>query len=335
MTSSRRHPDATGADAAAPGGDSPRAARSSPPPRAADPADLLRPRARSERLVRIFLLACALVSIVTTLGIVGVLVRESAGFFAEVSLADFFGDGQWTPLFDDKHFGIAPLLAGTLLTTVIAVLVALPFGLLAAIYVAEFAPERVRRVLKPALEVLAGIPTVVYGYFALLYVTPALQHVVPKLAGFNALGPGIVMGVMILPVIASLSEDAIYAVPASLREASYALGAGRLRTVFRVVVPSAFSGIAASVILGVSRAIGETMIVAIAAGQQPRWTLDPRVPIETMTAYIVQISLGDTPTGTLEYRTIFAVGLCLFLVTLLLNAVAHRLRRRMLQGGWT
>jgi len=341
MTSPDRQPSDPGADATADGeraGRVPgpaRASGSSGPPPSPDPSDLLRPRARSERFVRIFLLVCALVSIVTTVGIVVVLVRESAGFFAEVSLADFFGDGQWTPLFDDKHFGIWPLLAGTLLTTLIAVLVALPFGLLAAIYLAEFAPERARRVLKPALEVLAGIPTVVYGYFALLYVTPALQRVVPGLAGFNALGPGIVMGVMILPVIASLSEDAIYAVPASLREASYALGAGRLRTVFRVVIPSAFSGIGASVILGVSRAIGETMIVAIAAGQQPRLTLDPRVPIETMTAYIVQISLGDTPTGTLEYRTIFAVGLCLFLVTLLLNLVAHRLRRRMLKGGLT
>ena len=333
MTSPERHPDAAGADPAAPGERLPRAP--SGPPAAAADDDLLRPRARSEQVVRVVLLLCALVSVVTTVGIVVVLVRESAGFFAEVSLAEFFGDSQWTPLFEDKHFGIWPLLVGTLLTTLIAVLVALPFGLLAAVYLAEFAPERLRRVLKPALEVLAGIPTVVYGYFALIYVTPALQHVVPGLAGFNALGPGIVMGVMILPIIASLSEDAIYAVPASLREASYALGAGRLRTVFRVVIPSAFSGIGASVILGVSRAIGETMIVAIAAGQQPRLTFDPRVPIETMTAYIVQISLGDTPTGTVEYRTIFAVGLCLFVMTLLLNIAAHRLRKRMLKGGLT
>ncbi len=332
MTSPERHADATGADPPAPGE---RSSRASSGPTAAAADDLLRPRARSEQLVRVFLFACALVSVVTTVGIVVVLVRESAGFFAEVSLADFFGDSEWTPLFDDKHFGIWPLLVATLLTTLIAVLVALPFGLLAAIYLAEFAPERLRRVLKPALEVLAGIPTVVYGYFALIYVTPALQHVIPGLAGFNALGPGIVMGIMILPIIASLSEDAIYAVPASLREASYALGAGRLRTVFRVVLPSAFSGIGASVILGVSRAIGETMIVAIAAGQQPRLTLDPRVPIETMTAYIVQISLGDTPTGTVEYRTIFAVGLCLFVMTLLLNIAAHRLRKRMLKGGLT
>ncbi|MBI5501291.1 MAG: phosphate ABC transporter permease subunit PstC [Deltaproteobacteria bacterium] len=274
-----------------------------------------------------------MVSVFTTLGIVVVLVKESAGFFSEVSLGQFLGDTQWTPLFTDQHFGIWPLLAGTLLTTAIAVAVALPLGLLAAIYLAEFAPERARKILKPTLEVLAGIPTVVYGYFALVYITPLLQRFVPGLAGFNALGPGIVMGVMILPVIASLSEDAIYAVPASLREAAYALGAGRLRTVFRVVLPSAFSGIGAAVILGISRAIGETMIVAIAAGQQARLTADPRSPIETMTAYIVQISLGDTPTGTLEYRTIFAVGLALFLLTLGLNAVAFRLRRRVLKGG--
>ena len=302
-------------------------------PRTNDAFSLRGPRALSERVVGAVLFVCGIVSILTTIGIVVVLVKESAGFFAEVSLGDFLGDTEWTPLFTEKHFGIWPLLAGTMLTPAIAVLVALPLGLLAATYLAEFAPERARRILKPTLEVLAGIPTVVYGYFALIYVTPLLQTFIPNLAGFNALGPGIVMGVMILPVIASLSEDAIYAVPASLREASFALGAGKLRTVFRVVLPSAFSGIGAAVILGISRAIGETMIVAIAAGQQPRFTADPRSPIETMTAYIVQISLGDTPTGTLEYRTIFAVGLALFLLTLALNAVAFRLRRRILKGG--
>ncbi len=292
-------------------------------------------RGLRERLITLFLAMCAFVSVVTTAGIVVILVKESWGFFSEVSLADFFGDTQWTPLFADKHFGIWPLLAGTLLTTVIAVAVAVPLGLLAAIYLAELASERVRRTLKPVLELLAGIPTVVYGYFALTFVTPVLQHVVPGLAGFNALGPGIVMGVMILPIVASLSEDAIYAVPASLREGAYALGAGRLATIFRVVLPSAFSGIAASVILGLSRAIGETMIVAIAAGQQPRLTLDPRVPVETMTAYIVQVSLGDTPTGTLEYQTLFAVGLALFVMTLVLNIVSHRLRQRISKGGAT
>ncbi|MBI2898522.1 MAG: phosphate ABC transporter permease subunit PstC [Deltaproteobacteria bacterium] len=290
-------------------------------------------RAPSERLVAVLLLGCGMVSVVTTAGIVMVLLTEAFGFFREVSLADFFGDREWTPLFADKHFGIWPLFAGTLLTTLIAVLVAVPLGLLAATYLGELATDRMRRVLKPVLEVLAGVPTVVYGYFALTFVTPLLQHVVPGLAGFNALGPGIVMGIMILPIVASLSEDAIFAVPASLREGAYALGGTRLGTIFRVVLPSAFSGIAASVILGLSRAIGETMIVAIAAGLEPRLTLDPRVPIETMTAYIVQVSLGDTPAGTLEHRTIFAVGLSLFFMTLVLNVVSHRLRRRVLKGG--
>jgi len=297
--------------------------------------ELERPRALRERLITAFFALCALVSVVTTLGIVVILVTESWGFFAKVGLGSFFGDRQWTPLFDDKHYGIWPLLSGTLLTTVIAVVVAVPFGLLAAIYLAELAGERQRRALKPILEVLAGIPTVVYGYFALTFVTPVLQKVVPGLAGFNALAPGIVMGVMILPIVASLSEDAIYSVPANLKEGAYALGAGKLSTIFRVVLPSAFSGIGAAVILGLSRAIGETMIVAIAAGQQPRFTLDPRVPVETMTAYIVQVSLGDTPHGTLEYQTIFAVGLALFVMTLFLNAISHRLRQRILKGGQT
>jgi phosphate transport system permease protein len=291
------------------------------------------PRALSERIVAAVLFACGLVGTVTTAGIVFVLLSEALGFFREVSLAQFLGDTQWTPLFADKHFGIWPLFTGTLLTTVIAVAVAVPLGLLAAIYLSELATDRTRRLLKPVLEVLAGVPTVVYGYFALMFITPALQKVIPGLAGFNALGSGIVMGVMILPIVASLSEDAIFAVPASLREGAYALGGSKLGTVFRVVVPSAFSGIAASVILGLSRAIGETMIVAIAAGQQPRLTLDPRVPVETMTAYIVQVSLGDTPAGTLEHRTIFAVGLSLFVMTLALNLVTHRLRRRVLKGG--
>jgi phosphate transport system permease protein len=244
-----------------------------------------------------------------------------------------FGDTQWTPLFADRHFGIWPLVCGTLLTTVIAMVVAAPLGLLAAVYLSEYAADDARKVLKPLLELLAGVPTVVYGYFALTFATPMLMKVVPGLSGFNALGPGVVMGLMIVPIVASLSEDAIFAVPASLREGAYALGAGKVQTTFRVVVPAAFSGIAAAMILGVSRAIGETMIVAIAAGQQPRLTLDPRVPVETMTAYIVQVSLGDTPTGTLEYRTIFTVGLGLFLMTLCLNLVSQRLRRRILKGG--
>jgi phosphate transport system permease protein len=294
--------------------------------------ELSGPRPASERIVAWLFLFCGLISVGTTVGIVAVLLYESAGFFAAVPLTRFFGDTQWTPLFADKHFGIWPLLAGTFLTTVIALLVAIPFGLLAAIFLSEFTRDNVRRILKPMLEILAGVPTVVYGYFALTFVTPLLQKIVPGLAGFNALSPGIVMGIMIIPIVASLSEDAIYAVPASLREGAWALGGGKLQTIFRVVLPAAYSGIAASVILGVSRAVGETMIVAIAAGQQPRLTLDPRVPIETMTAFIVSVSLGDTPTGTLEYQTIFAVGLMLFLMTLVLNLVSYRLRRRILKG---
>jgi phosphate transport system permease protein len=282
-----------------------------------------------ERLVELALLACGLVSILTTAGIIAVLAFETCAFFAEVPLSAFVADTQWTPLFADEHFGIWPLVAGTFLTSAVAIAVALPFGLLAAIYLAELSPERVRRVLKPALEVIAGVPTIVFGYFALVLVTPVLQTFVPSLAGFNSLSAGLVMGIMIVPLISSMSEDALYAVPRSLREASYALGARRLPTIFRVVLPSALSVIGASLVLAISRAVGETMIVAIAAGQQPRLTLDPRVPIETMTAYIVQISMGDTPAGTREYRTIFAVGTALFLLTFVMNLISHRLRRRL------
>ena len=281
-----------------------------------------------ERLVEAGLLACGVISVLTTIGIISSLAFETIAFFGEVSIAQFLGDTQWTPLFADKHFGIWPLVAGTVLTSTIAIGVALPLGLMAAIYLSEFAQDRVRRVLKPALEILAGIPTIVYGYFALIFVTPILQKIIPGLAGFNSLGPGIVMGIMIIPMISSLGEDALYAVPSTLRESAYALGAGRLPTIFRVVLPSAVSGIGASVILAISRAIGETMIVAIAAGQQPRLTADPRVPVQTMTAYIVQVSMGDTPTGTLEYRTIFVVGAALFVMTFCMNVASIRLRRR-------
>ena len=290
-------------------------------------------RPTSERVAAGTLLACATVSVLTTAAIVVVLFKESFGFFRAVPLTKFFGDTQWTPLFADKHFGVWPLVTGTLLTTAIAVAVALPLGLMAAVYLSELAPPRARRALKPALEILAGVPTVVFGYFALSFVTPALQRIIPGVAGFNALSAGVVMGIMIFPIIASLCEDALFAVPTSLREAGLALGATQVETVVRVVVPSAFSGITAAVILAVSRAIGETMIVAIAAGQQPRMTLDPRGPVETMTAYIVQVSLGDTPAGTLEYQTIFAVALALFGMTLVLNLISLRLRRRVLRGG--
>jgi phosphate transport system permease protein len=234
----------------------------------------------------------------------------------------------WTPLFANPRFGVLPLVGGTVLVSLIAMAVALPMGLVSAIYLSEYAPDSLRRVVKPVLEILAGVPTVVYGYFALMFVTPLLQGIWPTLAGFNALSPGIVMGIMILPLVSSLSEDAMRAVPRGLREGAYALGATRMQTAWQIVVPAAFSGITAAFILAVSRAIGETMIVAIAAGQQPRLTLNPFVPVETMTAYIVQVSLGDTPQGTLEYRTIFAVGMLLFLMTFVLNLASTWLRER-------
>ncbi|MFN3467661.1 MAG: phosphate ABC transporter permease subunit PstC [Candidatus Brocadiales bacterium] len=281
-----------------------------------------------ERLIHIALFLCGILSIFTTLGIIFILIFETVGFFREVSGFKFFFDTQWTPLFAEKHFGIWPLVCGTFLTSIIAMLVAMPIGILSAVYLSEYAPDRVRRTLKPALEILAGIPTVVYGYFALLFITPLLQKLIPTMSGFNALSPGVVMGIMILPIVSSLSEDAMYAVPHSLREGAYALGARKLHVSFLVVVPAAFSGITAAFLLGVSRAIGETMIVAIAAGQQPRFTLNPLVPIETMTAYIVQVSLGDTPHGTLEYHTIFVVGMMLFVSTFALNIISHWLRRR-------
>jgi phosphate transport system permease protein len=283
---------------------------------------------RFEFVVEWALFLCALVSVGTTIGIIGVLTAETIGFLEEVPIAEFVFGTEWTPLFAMPHFGVLPLVAGTLLVSTIAMLVALPMGLLSAIYLSEYASSGLRRVVKPVLELLAGIPTVVYGYFALLFVTPLLRQFIPSLSGFNALGPGIVMGIMILPLVSSLAEDAMRGVPRGLREGSYALGATRMQTSLRVVVPAAFSGITAAFILAISRAIGETMIVAIAAGQQPRLTMDPTVPVETMTAYIVQISLGDTPQGTLEYRTIFAVGMLLFIGTFGLNIVSTWLRER-------
>jgi len=284
-----------------------------------------------ERLIQGLLALCSAVSIFTTAGIIGVLLVETVAFFGQVSLWDFLTDSQWTPLFAEKHFGIMVLASATFLTSAIALLVALPVGLLAAIFLSEIASERWRRTLKPVLEVLAGVPTVVYGYFALLFVTPLLRALFPSISGLNGLSAGLVMGIMILPLVASLSEDALYSVPQSLRDGAYALGASRVQCATRVVVPAALSGIAASFILAVSRAIGETMVVAIAAGQSPRLTLNPLVPIETMTAFIVQVSLGDTPAGTLEFQTIFAVGTALFFMTLVLNLVSHTLVRRFRQ----
>jgi phosphate transport system permease protein len=282
----------------------------------------------AEFLIEGTLFLCAVGSILVTLGIILVLVFETAAFLRDVPVVEFLFGTVWTPLFYDKHFGVLPLVLGTLLASSIAMLVAVPAGLLTAIYLSEYAPAALRRIVRPVLELLAGVPTVVYGYFALQFVTPLLQTIVPGLAGFNALSPGIVMGIMILPLVSSLSEDALRSVPNGLREGAYALGATRMQAALRVVVPAALSGISAAIVLAVSRAIGETMIVAIAAGQQPRLTMDPRVPIETMTAYIVQVSLGDTPAGTLEYRTIFAVGMLLFVSTFVLNLFSNWLRER-------
>lgn len=283
---------------------------------------------RGEHLIEWGLRLAALSSVAITVGIVVVLLVETLQFFREVSVVEFFTGREWTPLFAQKKFGALPLFAGTALTSAIALAVAAPVGLISAIYLSEYARPRVRAVGKPALEILAAIPTVVYGYFALQLVTPWLQSFIPGLAGFNALSPGLVMGIMILPIVSSLSEDALRAVPDSLREGSYALGATRWQMVGSVAVPAALSGIVAAFLLGAARAVGETMIVAIAAGLQPRLTLNPLVPIETVTAYIVQVSLGDTPTGSLEYRTIFAVGMTLFAATFLLNAIGIWLRRR-------
>ena len=281
-----------------------------------------------DELARLVLFACGAVTVLTTFGIVFVLLTESVLFFKEVSLLRFLTEREWTPLFTDKKFGIAPLVCGTLLTSLIALLVATPLGLVIAVYLSEYASPRTRHWIKPLLEFLAGVPTIVYGYFALLFVTPVLQRLIPTLESFNALSAGLVMGFMILPMIASLSEDALYAVPTSLRDGAYALGYTRLQAAWKIVFPSALSGISAAVILGLSRAVGETMIVAIASGMQPTFTFNPLVAVQTLTAYIVQVSLGDTPHGTLEYHTIYVVGLTLFLITLVLNSVALWLRQR-------
>jgi phosphate transport system permease protein len=285
-------------------------------------------RSPKERAIEYALGFCALISVFTTLGILGVLLWESVGFFAEVSFAEFFTDTQWTPQFVDQNFGIWPLLSGTLLVTVIAAIVALPVGLASAVYIAEYAPGAVRKWLKPGLELLAGVPTVVYGYFALTFVTPLLQTFIPELSVYNALSAGLVVGIMIIPMVASLSEDALRAVPRSLADGAYALGATKVEVVTRVMVPGAVSGIIASFILAVSRAIGETMIVTLAAGATPRLTLNPVDSIQTMTAFIVQVSLGDTPQGTVVYKSIFAVGLVLFLITFAMNLAANAVIRK-------
>lgn len=285
-------------------------------------------RRLGEGAIHGILLLCGLISLGTTVGIIFILSTETVNFFREVSVTEFFTDTRWTPLFVPQHFGVLPLLAGTLLVTAGACLIALPVGLATAIFLSEYAPDRIRRLLKPFLELLAGIPTVVYGYFALTFITPILRFFYPGADVFNAASASIVMGIMIIPMVSSLSEDAMVAVPRSLREASYALGATRFETAVRVVVPAALSGIVASFILAVSRAIGETMIVTLAAGATPNLTGNPFEGIQTMTAYIVQVSLGDTPQGSIEYRTIFAVAMTLFLMTFAMTLLANFVVRR-------
>ena len=279
-------------------------------------------------IIKVICGAFAAISIFTTLGIVGTLIFEAIAFLQEIPLSQFLTDTRWTPLFASKQFGIFVLISATIMISVISILVALPLGLLAAICLSEYASPRVRRILKPILEILAGVPTVVYGYLALLTVTPFLQTFIPQLQGFNALSAGLVLGVMITPMVASLSEDALYSVPRSLKDGSYALGATKRETVTSVILPAALSGIVASLILAVSRAIGETMIVTLAAGANPTLGFNPFVPVMTMTAYIVQVTAGDAPHGTIEYKTIFAVGMTLFLLTLALNVFSFWFVRR-------
>ncbi len=288
----------------------------------------LRVRRARDRVIEAVLLASALVAVVTTISIVYILVSESVPFFKTVSLADFFTDTMWTPMFAEPRFGILPLLAGTLVTTMVALCVAIPCGTIIAIYLSEFAPHKLREIIKPVLELLGAVPTVVYGYFALMVVTPLLQKFIPGLPGFNMLSPGLVIGLMIIPYVASVSEDAMRAVPNYMREGSYAMGATRFQTATRVVVPGALSGIAAAYILGISRAVGETMVVAVAAGLQPNLTFNPLESAATITAFIVQVSLGDLPHDSIGYQSIFAAGLVLMVTTLIFNIAGFALTRR-------
>ena len=294
-------------------------------------AEYARAKARRrirERIIETVLLAAACVSVFTTLGIVYVLLKESFVFFQHVPLWSFLTDTQWTPLFDDAHFGILVLMSGTVTSSAVALLIAIPLGTVIAIYLSEFAGHKTRETLKPILEMLSGVPTIIYGYFALLFVTPLLQKIYPELPGFNVLSAGIVMGIMIIPYVSSLSEDAMRAVPMSLREGSYAMGATRYQTAVKVVVPAAMSGIASAYILGISRAVGETMILAVAAGMQPTLSFNPLEPAATITSYIVQVALGDLPHGSIGYQTIFAAGLSLMLLTLTFNLIGHWMRRK-------
>ncbi len=280
-----------------------------------------------EKIVAAILFCCALISVLTTFGIVFIIFQVAFEFFQEVSFADFFLDTKWTPLFAEIHFGVLPLINGTFLTRAIAMSVAIPLGLCSAIYLSEYAPPKVAAILRPAFELLAGIPTVVYGYFALLFITPLLRNFLP-LEIFNALSAGLMMGVMITPTVGSISLDAIRAVPRSLREGAYALGITKLESIFKVVLPAALSGISASIILGISRAVGETMTVVIAAGQQPKITVNLLESVETMTAYMAQISGGDSPRGSVNFKTLYAVGAVLFILTLSLNIVSYWISNR-------
>lgn len=282
----------------------------------------------SDKIIEGALFLSASLSVFITIAIIIILLFETIEFFREVPIIKFLTDKQWTPLFEDKHFGILPLLNATVLITVIAMIVATTFGLTIAVYISEYIKPEKRLIIKPIMEILAVIPTVVYGYFALLFVTPLLRKIFPDISTFNALSPGIVMGFMIVPIIATISDDAMQAVPKWLREGGYALGANKFQVTTGIVIPSAFSGIMASFILGISRAIGETMIVTIAAGQMPNFTFNILEPMETITAYIVQISLGDTPAGTLEFRTIFAAGMTLFIFTFILNIISYFLKSK-------
>ncbi len=281
-----------------------------------------------ERVIEIILMFAALAATFITIGIVYVLVTEASGFFKEVSIIEFLTSRQWSPLFEDAHYGILPLVSGTLTTSFVALSIAIPIGTIAAIYLSEFATHKIRESVKPVLELLVGVPTVVFGYFALLFVTPLLQKINPELPTFNMLGPGIVMGVMIIPYIASVAEDAMRAVPMNMREGSYAMGATKFQTAIRVVTPAATSGIIAAYILGISRAVGETMVVAIAAGQQPTFTFNPLEGAATITAYIVQVAMGDLPHGSLGYQSIFAAGMVLFVITFVFNILGHMVRKR-------
>jgi phosphate transport system permease protein len=281
-----------------------------------------------ERVIEIILMCSALAATFITLGIVYILVTEASGFFKDVSIVEFLTSRQWSPLFEDAHYGILPLISGTLTTSFIALTIAIPIGTVAAIYLSEFASHKTRETVKPILELLVGVPTVVFGYFALLFVTPLLQKLNPDLPTFNMLGAGIVMGVMIIPYIASVAEDAMRAVPMNMREGSYAMGATKFQTAIRVVTPAATSGIIAAYILGISRAVGETMVVAIAAGQQPTFTFNPLEGAATITAYIVQVAMGDLPHGSLGYQSIFAAGMVLFVITFVFNILGHMARKR-------